>query len=139
MIIQNPESSIVAFDLTEWLAEEESCSKKLVAKFLSKQYQKIVGDVEKANSVEEAESADSPNEQDETEEDEDEPKNQELYDLLVESQYNHFSISESGGILLLRDNDADKIFLTDGEAKELLPILTKVLESRISKLSKLVK
>lgn len=128
MIIQNPEENVLGFDAFEWLVENESSPKKEVRSFLRRCYTEITGKRVKPVEGEE--------EQDEVEGED----NSDLRDTLLDTTYEHFSLTEGGDILLQADdNDASNLLLTDADANELLPKLKAKLEDRVAKLAMLLK
>ncbi len=128
MIIVNPEKHVLGFDLFEWLVESESSPKKDVRNFLRSRYEEMSG--------KRVQPAQGEEEHDEVEGDDD----FDLRDALLDSTYEHFSLTESGDIVLEADDqNTMNLLLTDIDAKELLPKLKAKLEDRVAKLGRLLK
>ena len=121
----------MAFDLLEWLAENESSPKKEVRNFLRSCYEDISGNKVKIVQQEGKE---------EGRDDVDEDDDSSLRNLLLDTTYEHFSLTEECDILLIsEEDDRVTLLLTDTDARNLLPKLKAKLENRMDKLSKLLK
>jgi CO dehydrogenase/acetyl-CoA synthase beta subunit len=134
MFIVNPETEVLAFDLLDWLIEEESSPKTEVKKFLRSRYEDLVGKKVKEND----ESGDDDDEEDE--EDEECSNKPSLKATLLTVTYSHFSLTEGGDILLIASEDnIANLLLTDADARDLLPKLKTAIENRATKLTRLLK
>ncbi len=124
MIIINPQGSVVAFNLLEYLVENEPSPKQEIRSFLRARYETITGEKVKV--------AENEDEADEVEGDD-----SDLRETLLEAVYGHFSVDENGNILLISNDGAD-LLLTEADARELLPAMRARLKDRADKLTQLL-
>ncbi len=139
MIIKNPEAVVLGFDLLEWLIEQELCPKKEVKGCLRDIYESLTDTKVKVTAKK---SGDEASEDEEAENAENGQNNSALADLkahLLQTTYLHFSLTESGEVLLHDSSEVTNLLLTGPDAMRLLPKLKEATLRRADKLSKLMK